>query len=197
MEGSFRCADLINVDEDDLAALRDEMGYGGKVVMFPFGLSEERRLAFLRERAPAAQRRAGRTAAFIGTWNSRKGARDWPAIAAGVRERVPDARFLLLGTGLAPERVLRDFPPELRAAVEVVPSYDSDALPALLAPAAAGAFPGHLEGFGFAVLEKLAAGLPTVAYDAPGPRDSMARLAEPATVPAGDTGAFAARLAAC
>jgi glycosyltransferase involved in cell wall biosynthesis len=197
VEGSFRHADLINVsNQDDLAAVRDGMGFGSKVVMFPFGLSEERRLAFFTERAPVAERLAGRTVAFIGTWNQRKGARDWPEIAARVRERVPDARFLLLGTGLGAELVLRDFPAELRPAVDVIPSYDSAELPRLLSRAAAGAFPGYLEGFGFAVLEKLAAGLPTVAYDAPGPRDVLGEQAagEP-LVPRGDTGAFAARLA--
>jgi len=196
VEGSFRHADLINVsNRDDLAAVRDGMGFGLKAVMFPFGLSEERRLAFLTERAPVAERLAGRTVAFIGTWNQRKGARDWPEIAARVRERVPDARFLVLGTGLGAELVLRDFPPELRPAVRVVPFYDSAELPGLLSRAAAGAFPGYLEGFGFAVLEKLAAGLPTVAYDATGPRDVLGHLAGEPMVPRGDTGAFAARLA--
>jgi len=193
---SFQHADLINVsNQDDLAAVRDGMGFGPKVVMFPFGLSEERRLAFLGERAPVAERLAGRTVAFIGTWNARKGAKDWPEIAARVRERVADARFLLLGTGLGPELVLRDFPPELRPAVTVVPAYESAELPGLLSRAAAGAFPGYLEGFGFAVLEKLAAGLPTVAYDAPGPRDVLGHAAGDPLVPLGDTGAFAARLA--
>jgi glycosyltransferase involved in cell wall biosynthesis len=193
---SFRHADLINVsNQDDLTAVRDGMGFGSRVVMFPFGLSEERRLAFLRERAPVAERLASRTVAFIGTWNSRKGAKDWPEIASQVRVRVADARFLLLGTGLGAELVLRDFPPELRPAVTVVPSYDSAELPGLLSRVAAGAFPGYLEGFGFAVLEKLAAGLPTVAYDAPGPRDVMGLLAGNPLVPRGDAGAFADRLA--
>jgi glycosyltransferase involved in cell wall biosynthesis len=36
-----------------------------------------------------------------------------------------------------------------------------------------GAFPSYVEGFGIAVVEQLAAGLPTVAYDAPGPRDIL------------------------
>jgi glycosyltransferase involved in cell wall biosynthesis len=196
VERSFHHADLINVsNRDDLAAVRDVMGFGSKVVMFPFGLSEERRLAFLAERAPVAERLAGKTVAFIGTWNARKGAKDWPEIAARVRERVADVRFLLLGTGLGPDLVLRDFPPELRPAVTVVPSYESAELPGLLSRAAAGAFPGYLEGFGFAVLEKLATGLPTVAYDAPGPRDVLGHVAGDPLVPLGDTGAFASRLA--
>ncbi len=197
VERSFRAADLINVsNQDDLAAVRDTMGHGDKVVMFPFGMSAARRLAFCRcQGSPAARLAAGRVA-FIGTWNSRKGAKDWPAIIAAVLRRRPGTRFLFLGTGIAAEQVLRDVPLDLRAAIEVVPSYDSDELPALLAGATVGAFPGYLEGFGFAVLETLAAGLPTVAYEAPGPRDILGVLPSPEMVPAGDVEAFAARLAA-
>jgi glycosyltransferase involved in cell wall biosynthesis len=193
-ERSFRHADLINVsNRDELAALQER--HGDKVVTFPFGLSEERRRAFEQARAPVAERLAACTAAFIGTWNSRKGARDWPRIVRQVRGRVPGARFLFLGTGLGADQVRRGFPAEDRQALEILPSYDSAELPRLLGAATAGAFPGYLEGFGFSVLEKLAAGLPTVTYDAPGPRDMMRHLEVPSIAPAGDADAFAARLA--
>jgi len=189
---SFVCADLINVsNSDDLRTVAETMGFGSKVVMFPFGLSAARRSAFLAKRQSVADRLAARTVAFIGAWNSRKGARDWPRIAERVLARCPRTRFRLLGTGHTPEYVLRDFPPALRQAVEVIPEYRSDELPGLLAPVTAGAFPGYLEGFGFAVLELLAAGLPTAAYDAPGPREMMRRLASPGTVAPGDAAGLA------
>lgn len=192
---SFHHADLINVsNRDDLAAL-SALGYGAKTVLFPFGLSAARQTAFLQARAGAADRLASRTVAFIGTWNPRKGSRDWPRIVARLRERIPEARFLFLGTGLGRDLVLRDFPAEDHPALEVIPSFDSDELPALLSRATAGAFPGYLEGFGFSVLEKAAAGLPTVAYDAPGVRDTLGPQKIPTMVPAGDTEAFAARIA--
>jgi glycosyltransferase involved in cell wall biosynthesis len=197
VEQSFRAADLINVSNpDDLATVRDEMGYGDKVVMFPFGMSAARREAFCRRQAGVSARLATTSVAFIGNWNSRKGAKDWPSIVAGVRRRTPGARFLFLGTGLSRERVLDDFPAEVQPALEVVPSYDSEDLPDLLATATVGAFPGYLEGFGFAVLEKLAAGLPTVVYDAPGPRDLVRGQAAPELVPPGDVEAFAERVSA-
>jgi glycosyltransferase involved in cell wall biosynthesis len=189
---SFQCADLINVSNgDDLRTVAEAMGFSAKVVMFPFGLSAARRAAFLGERRSAQERLAARTVAFIGAWNSRKGARDWPRIVERVLARLPDARFRLLGTGHTPGHVLKDFPEALRPAVEVVPAYRSEELPGLLAPATVGAFPGYLEGFGFAVLEHLAAGLPTAAYDAPGTREMMRRLRLPSTVPAGDVAGFA------
>jgi glycosyltransferase involved in cell wall biosynthesis len=195
VERSFRHADLINVsNRDDLETVSKSMGYGSRVVAFPFGLPEDRREAFRRARASAEERLAACTVAFIGAWNSRKGSKDWPEIVRRVRERTPGARFLFLGTGLGPEHVLRDFAPGDREAVEVVPSYRSEDLPALLSRATVGAFPGYLEGFGFSVLEKVAAGLPTVTYDAPGPRETMRQLARPVMVPRGDTAAFAARV---
>lgn len=196
VERSFRHADLINVsNRDDLKAVAEGMGFGDKVVMFPFSLPEARRETFRTARAGVAERLAARVVAFIGAWNSRKGSRDWPAIVRRVRERVPDARFLFLGTGHDRDYVLSGFRPEDRAALEVVPRYESRDLPRLLAGATVGAFPGYLEGFGFSVLEKLAAGLPTVTYDAPGPRDTMSLLENPAMVPIGDTDAFAGRVA--
>ncbi len=40
----------------------------------------------------------------------------------------------------------------------------------------------------------LAAGLPTVGYDAPGPRDMLRQLRAPSMVPAGDREAFAEKI---
>jgi glycosyltransferase involved in cell wall biosynthesis len=164
-------------------------------VMFPFGLSAARRTAFLQVRAGVAERLASRTVAFIGTWNPRKGARDWPGIVGRLRELIPEVRFLFLGTGIGRELVLRDFPPQDHPSLEVIPSFESDELPGLLSRATVGAFPGYLEGFGFSVLEKIAAGLPTVAYDAPGARDTLRPQKISTLVPAGDPEAFATRIA--
>lgn len=188
-------ADLINVsNRDDLERVRSEMGFDSKVVRFPLGISAGRLEDLNRAAAPPEQRLAARTVAFVGTWNSRKGARDWPRIISSVVREVPEARFLLLGTGLDSHAVLRDIPETLWPSVEVVPGFESDSLPARLSGATAGAFPGYLEGFGISVLEKLGAGLPTVTYDAPGPRDTMSELSIPSTVAVGDVAAFSRAL---
>jgi glycosyltransferase involved in cell wall biosynthesis len=194
-EPAMRCADLVNVsNEDDRRELAESVGLGKKVVCFPFGLTEARAQAFHQCRASVAERLAAQTVAFIGTWNSRKGARDWPLIVRRVLDRLPETRFVFLGTDMKPEAVLRDFSPPDRSAIEVAARFDSAELPRLLSRVTVGAFPGYLEGFGFSVLEKLAAGLPVVAYDAPGPREMLRHQTLPTTVSPGDIDGFARRL---
>ncbi|HWX08347.1 MAG TPA: glycosyltransferase, partial [Gaiellaceae bacterium] len=112
------------------------------------------------------------------------------------RELAPDARFLFLGTGVPRKQVLEDLSlapgSEL---VEVVQRYDTSELPALLAGATVGVYPSYTEGFGFGALELLAAGLPTVAYDIPGPRDILSGLSHGSLVQVGDAETLAARAA--
>jgi len=79
--------------------------------------------------------------------------------------------------------------------VEVIPQFNPDELPRLLSECAVGAFPSYVEGFGLAVVEQLAAGLPTVAYDAPGPRDILQGNLPELLVASGDTAKFSETVA--
>ena len=188
-----READLVNVpNTDDVAALVAHGVPRDKIVVFPFGLTRERREALGR----AAERPATPTVAFLGTFDPRKGMRDLPDIAARVCRLVPGARLKLLGTrGMVPDAagVLDHFSRDIRGHVDVVPHFEPDELPALLAGCAVGVFPSAVEGFPFGVLEMLAAGLPVVAYRVPGP---AAILSDESLVPRGDTSAMAARVTA-
>ncbi len=192
---SLQTCDLINLpNHDELAYVHDVMGLGNKCAVFPFGLSQQRQDAFERAVQPAEIRLANKQVAFIGTWEPRKGARDWAEIIMRVRNQVPGVRFLFLGTGFSKEAVLKDLNLPACDWIEIVPRYDSEELPRLLSGATVGAFPSYIEGFGFAVLEQLACGLPTVAYDVPGPREMLRYLENSFRVPAGDIEQFAARL---
>jgi glycosyltransferase involved in cell wall biosynthesis len=134
--------------------------------------------------------------AFIGSWSLRKGRADWPHIVRHIREHVPGVRFAFLGTGTPRETVLAELGLDRNCNfVTVVPSYQSFELPRLLATATAGAFPSYAEAFGFGVVELLAAGLPTIAYAASGPRETLEPLSYPALVPVGNANALAGRLA--
>jgi glycosyltransferase involved in cell wall biosynthesis len=187
-------ADLVNVSNDDDADLLVRSGVEpDKVVVFPYGLGGERRARFAAMRPDRPHRGV---VAFVGAFDWRKGAADMPAIVKRVVREAPCTHFRLLGTrGMFPTArdVLRRFPARVRPHLEVVPFFDADELPRLLEDCALGFLPSYLEGFPFAVLEMLAASLPVVAYDVPGPRMMLDR--EP-LVPPGDTDALATRILA-
>lgn len=163
-----------------------------RVRMLPHGLfdNERKRLA---EAARARDPGGDPTVVWLGTWDARKGKYDLPGIIRGVRASRPETSFLLLGTHAPAQAVLA----ELGAAskrVQVRSSFLPEELPELLSGCCAMAFPSYLESFGFAVIEALAAGLPVVAYDIPGPRDILAPLDARLLVDLGDVDTFAARL---
>ena len=76
--------------------------------------------------------------------------------------------------------------------LEIYPRYDPNELPGLLDGVSVGVFPSRVEGFGFGVLEMLAAAVPVIAYDAPGPH---AMLPGDFRVGVGDDDGMAAKVA--
>lgn len=191
---SLQTCDLINVPNyDELAYVRDTLHLGEKCFAFPFGLSQQRQTAFSQAIQPAAVRLANQQVAFIGTWSPRKGAKDWREIIKRIKSQVPEVRFLFLGTGFSTEKVLADLNLPAEDWIEILPQFNSEELPKLLSGATVGAFPSYIEGFGFAVLEKLANGLPTVAYNVPGPREMLRNL-DDLMIPVGDFQGFSDRI---
>jgi glycosyltransferase involved in cell wall biosynthesis len=105
--------------------------------------------------------------------------------------RAPAVRFSLLGTNMSATRAPELFAPEDRPSIEIVERFASDELPRLLADKTVGILPSYLEGFPLGVLEQLAAAVPTVAYDVPGPREMLAQFESGMLTRAGDAVAFA------
>ncbi|WP_283759732.1 glycosyltransferase family 4 protein [Roseofilum casamattae] len=192
---SLETCDLINLpNQDEKIYVQKHWGMGDRSAVFPFGLSEKRQQAFTQAVQPAGTRLARKEVAFIGYWMQRKGSRDWPEILHRTKAKIPDVKFKFLGTGLSPEEVLRDLNLPACDWIEIIPNYDSEELPSLLSGATVGAFPSYMEGFGFAILEKIACALPTVAYDIPGPREMLKPIDFPLMVPAGDVNSFVDKL---
>jgi glycosyltransferase involved in cell wall biosynthesis len=190
---SLETADLVIASNtDEQAYLTEVLGFGRKTMLAYNGLSEARALA-LGSNAQQTARLAETEIVFIGYWGVRKGSADWARIVRRIREDVPRARCAFLGTGCSEECVLEDL--ELTGdGIRVVPGYESRELPALLKNGTVGALPSYIEGLPFAVLELLAAGIPTVAYDVPGPREILRLLDPSLLVPAGDAEGFGARI---
>ncbi len=188
---SCRTADLVNLcNDDEFAELKSRGIPVEKMIVLPFGLTAARRAVLETVSLTPPVRPC---VAFVGTFDPRKGMRDFPKIVAAVVEAMPEVRFKLIGTvGMlkTAEEVYAEFPRQLRPAIEVVHRFAPDDLPGLLADCSMGIFPSSVEGFPFGVLEMLTVGLPVVAYRAPGP---PMMLPEEYLVPRGDVRALAAR----
>jgi glycosyltransferase involved in cell wall biosynthesis len=188
---TFRLSDLIIVpNSDERSYLAQRHGLGEKIEVLPLGISQREllELGAGNQRLPGGHR-----VAFIGDWNARKGSYDWRDIAARVLAAVPEASFSFLGTSAGAEEV-RDAVGLADGVVEVVPSYPSEELGALIEGVRVGALPSYVEGMGIGVVEKMAAGIPSVCYDVPGPRETVGLVDRRLLVPAGDTETFAERL---
>jgi glycosyltransferase involved in cell wall biosynthesis len=189
-ERSWRGADLLNLpNEDELRFLDSELR--GKAVVLPYGLSRQQHASLAEHAASPSDRLARREVVFIGYWSPRKGSRDLGGIIRHVRELAPDTRFLLLGTRVPNEQVLRDLGEPAADWIRIVPRFSAEELPRLLSLATVGVFPSYVEGLGIAVVEQLAAGLPTVAYDVAGPRAILGEFRRQLTVRPGEARAFA------
>lgn len=109
---------------------------------------------------------------FIGTFDYRKGALDFPKIISQIVVAVPEIEIKLLGTAglFQTENEVRSFfPASLQPSLKIVTKYSPHELAEHLQPCSVGIFPSYVEGFGLGVLEMLAASIPVIAYDVPGP----------------------------
>ena len=193
-ERSLRRCDLLNLpNEDERREIEQDSTVRASGIVQPYGLSDGLREALEGAAAPAEKRLRAQKICFIGMWSPRKGSRDWSQIMQVIWQRHPAAHFLFLGTMFGEEVVRADLGLSETKRVTCLPTFNSSDLPALLADAALALFPSYIEGFGLAVLEQLAAGLPTVAYDVPGPRQILCAQGELLLTPAGDVAAMAAR----
>jgi glycosyltransferase involved in cell wall biosynthesis len=194
-ENALRHCDLVNFpNEEELRYLRERIGSNKAAIVQPYGLTAERRQSFRQTAAPGSQRLTKRKISSIGTWDPRKGAKDWAEIIRRVRASISDARFVFLGTLTDDRKIRQDLGLPNDEFVELVREYQPDDLPKLLADSTAGAFPSYAEGFGFGLLEQLAAGIPTVAYDAPGPRSILQNALPDLLVSIGNAEKFAEAL---
>jgi glycosyltransferase involved in cell wall biosynthesis len=167
---TFSQADLINVantyDKDELvnSGLPEN-----KIQVFPYGINRARRILFNKvdSKIPTSPK-----VAFVGTFDYRKGASDFPKIFENILVDNPNIIFKLIGTkGLykSSEEVLSFFSQKIRKQIEIISTFEPNDLPNILSDCSVGLFPSYVEGFGIGVLEMLASSVPVIAYDAPGP----------------------------
>jgi glycosyltransferase involved in cell wall biosynthesis len=190
---ALACCDLLNVLNQDEKHLLEQHSVGKPTIVLPNGLNETERAALAAAAQSPADRLARKEICFLGMWSVRKGSRDWPEIVRLILNSIPDAKFNFLGTMTDEQTVLRDLKLSANDSLRCLTSYDPKELPQLIAGCAVGLFPSYIEGFGLSVLEQLAAGIPTIAYDVSGPRHIFAAARSQFLVPAGDVKTMARR----
>ncbi len=167
---TLAAADLINVCNTIERDVLVQHGHAAdKICMFPYGLFPERLAAF---RSDPCVLPDPPVVGFVGTFDPRKGMCEFPDLVDRVVRRIPGVTFRLLGTaGMVPDAdgVRGYFPRRLWPRLEIYPRYAPNELPGLLAGVSVGVFPSRVESFGYGVLEMLAAAVPVIAYDSPGP----------------------------
>ncbi|HEV2037021.1 MAG TPA: glycosyltransferase family 4 protein [Candidatus Eremiobacteraceae bacterium] len=107
--------------------------------------------------------------ASIGRYSDLKGAQYLRAAMRSVLSKNPKSTMGLFGTMVDRNSVLAEYPSEIRNRIHVVPAYENDQLPKLLAGYHVLAFPSLFEGFAVAPLEAMACGLVPVVAATPGP----------------------------
>jgi glycosyltransferase involved in cell wall biosynthesis len=176
--------DLFNVPNQDEKRLLEKYRPAGKIVVQPYGLNENERAALAGAAQSATERLTRKEICFLGMWSVRKGSRDWPEIVRAILNAEPSARFAFLGTMTDRQTVLRDLSLSPSESIRCLTSYDPKELPQLIGGCALGLFPSYIEGFGLSVIEQLASGIPTIAYDVSGPRHILHGNSSPFLVPA-------------
>lgn len=107
---------------------------------------------------------------FLGNALARKGIFDLPKIWALVCRELPDARLAIIGTGTAAQidRLQREFESRgIGGNVSFLGYLSEEEKIATLKASKTFVFPSYEEGWGIAIAEALASGLPVIAYDLP------------------------------
>ncbi len=143
-------------DRDHVASI---MSAGRAVHLIPAAvhadlLSSSQTIAPILERSPEL--------VWFATWEARKGAHYVPGAFRQIRQRRPDARLTIGGTGRPAGELLSPFAPEDRDAVTVLPFISVAEQEALFNRASIFLFPSMSEGFGLALVEAMCFGVAAV-----------------------------------
>ncbi len=159
-----------------------------KLRLVPNGLDDE----YIEKGRECINTISGRTeVSFVGSWTVRKGVDFLPEIADKLIDSVN--AFNIIGTGGTKEAILTNFKrSDIR--INVYPYFHIKELPSILINTKVGIFPSFVEGFGLAIIEQLALGIPVIAFDIPGPAEILKPIDDTLIVPLGDVNGLIERI---
>lgn len=169
------------------------LNYGipkNKLIVLPNGISDE----FILKSANLKLKNKTNVISFVASWTLRKGISDLNAILNQVKLKASINEVKLLGGVEEKSNVESFFDVENRAYLNIKATYETKELPELLNNVKVGIFPSYIEGFGLAIVEQLACGVPVVAYKVPGPIDILNPLDPSLLIEAGDTVKFSEKV---
>jgi glycosyltransferase involved in cell wall biosynthesis len=161
-----------------------------KLIVLPNGISDE----FILKASDLKFKTKANVISFVASWTLRKGITDLNTILNQIKSKTNVAELKLLGGVEKTSRVESFFEFENLVHLNIIGTYKSMELPVLLKNVRVGIFPSYIEGFGLAIVEQLACGIPVVAYKVPGPMDILAPLDPTLLIEAGDTVKFSEKV---
>ncbi len=182
-----RASDHVITDNELLRRYWIEKGIGANCISVSYPGVDPKRYS-----PPGARPTAEYDAVYLGRLHRSKGIFDLPDIWSRVTALRPGAQLALIGRG--PLDIVRELEREIAArgltsGVHVLGYLETSEAIATLHRSRLLAFPSREEGFGMAILEAFAAGLPAVAWDLPVYDEAFPRGLW--TVPMADNEAFA------
>jgi glycosyltransferase involved in cell wall biosynthesis len=153
--GAARITCLNSAERDFLVARR--WAPASRIVTVGHGVRDE----FFLDRRIGGERPL-RSLLFVAQWLPMKGIDALRNAFTQLARRHGELRLVCAGTLMPVEEVLSSFPSDVRPRVTVLPRVDQSRLTGLYRDADAFLFPSSYEGFGLALVEAMAAGLPIV-----------------------------------
>jgi glycosyltransferase involved in cell wall biosynthesis len=169
------------------------LNYGipeNKLIVLPNGISD----GFILKAAELKLNTKNNIISFVASWTLRKGISDLNTIVNQIKSETSINELKLLGGVEEKSKIESYFETENRTDLNIIATYKSIELPTLLKNVKVGVFPSYIEGFGLAILEQLACGIPVVAYKVPGPIDILRPLDKSLLIDAGDTVKFSQKV---